>query len=103
MNRPKLETEPTKDFSPGMVVAEPSPADDDALLQALAALPESCRDVIFWFHRDQDSYEAIAARLGLPTETVRQLYRHAIAMTARELHHLSEAAANENANARTSR
>ena len=43
----------------------------DALLEAIVALPERCRQVMMLRHLDGLSYKEIAARLGISPETVK--------------------------------
>jgi RNA polymerase sigma factor (sigma-70 family) len=86
-----LKDDSTKDLPSAMAADthEPRP-EEQALLQVLARLPQRCRDVIVWYHRDQQTYEEIAARLDLSSEAARQLHREAIAQAARELYHPRE-------------
>ncbi len=86
MTRLPLDNGATKELTQAADSGKQHLSQEECLLQALAALPERCRNIIVWRHREQQSYEEIGGRLGLSLDAVRQLYREAIALVARELH-----------------
>ncbi|HZU37170.1 MAG TPA: sigma-70 family RNA polymerase sigma factor [Gemmataceae bacterium] len=82
---------PTMDLASALAaMSHESRLQEQSLLQVLDHLPERCRNVVLWHHRDQQNYEEIGVRLNLSPEAVRQLHREAIALVARELHQPSE-------------
>lgn len=91
MTQSPFKDDSTKDLASAVAAAaHESRPEEQTLLQALARLPERCREVIVWYHREQQTYDEIAARLNLTPEAARQLHREAIALVARQLHQQSE-------------
>lgn len=77
--RPKAEHEPISDIT-AMPVLEEAPTAEEAierqqrheiLIEAIASLPDRCREVIMLRHHDGLTYKEIALRLGISANTVK--------------------------------
>lgn len=62
---------PALDAAPGVVETLDRQQRLDVLIEAVAALPDRCRQVMMLRHLDGLSYKEIAARLGISPETVK--------------------------------
>ncbi len=62
---------PLLEESPGIAEAQEREQRLDALLEAILALPERCRQVMMLRHLDGLAYKEIAERLGISPETVK--------------------------------
>ncbi len=56
---------------------------EDALREAMTALPERYRAVIQWHHQERLPFEAIAGRLGISPEAARKVWGRALLRLAR--------------------
>jgi RNA polymerase sigma-70 factor (subfamily 1) len=58
---------------------------ETALVEGLNRIPDHCREVIIWHHREQLSFEEIGRRYGISAEAARKRWKRALGRLRKEL------------------